>query len=483
MNNKDLIKHTTIENSKRVKIAEQRAVSWILNNPEEVIKTAIFSEDLFTTEDYKQIYVAVRDLVNENVPVTPIAIVQKIADTTELSISDITSLSKIKNDHKNIDDVIKDLNSTALQVKASTMALGLAEDLLRTDITKDEIDAKVMEILTNASLSQSEKGEKFQSLKEWLIAYREKFLKRKGKKQYPFGDPLLDKAIVRGAEPGSIGIFSATTGMGKTTVVKKIQKDLEKINVPVLWISLEMTGESQMDRKLAEKYNIPFEDLTNPTDPLIYQKILDIIDQEIKDSETNRDVAFSDNPTWDFSKLRQAIIEFQKKTGSDYCVVIIDLLTMLVEFCRVRNGMNFAQSIEVSMNLLSALAKETNSHIIGTVQFGRKADSVKIMDFDDIPYTRPSLNDLKNSNALAERARYVIGLHRPKAYAEKYLADKEETKEMEDIIYYMVLKQNEGPTPTLQYLFDPKYFSINPIGSDTSLNEKAEVPEAENHMV
>lgn len=476
---------TLITNSSRVKIAEQRALSYILNNPKEAVNSAVFNEDSFVTQDYKEVYKAVELLINQGAEVSNISIIQKIADKSTLSVTDLKNLSLIKNPSDNLKDVIEDLNTSKIKKEASRLAQDLSRDLLKTELKVEDIEAKALEILTNVSRIEDEKTQAVLSWKEWLLSYREKFKQRQGKKQYPFGDPLLDKAIVRGAEPGTVGIISATTGMGKTTVVKYLQKCLENVGVNCLWLSLEMSGASQMDRKLSEKHKIPFDIISNPTDPQEFNKILDIIDQEIKEADENDTLGFSDRPSWNLAKLRQAIVEFLKRHRASYCVVIIDLLTMLDDFCKVKPGLNFAQSIELCMNLLSALAKETNTHIIGTVQFGRKADSVKIMDFDDIEYTKPSLNDLKNSNGLAERSRYVLGLHRPKAYAEKYLSNKEETKEMEDIISLMVLKQNEGPTPTLSYLFDPSTFTISPISTGYSNQDTQEIeqPESENHMV
>lgn len=451
----------SIKNSKRIQIAEQRALSFILNKPEEALN--FLTEDSFIQQRSKDLFLAIKSLVNDKVELSELAVCQRVVDKVpDISIEEIKKIKAISQT-ENLADVFKDLQKATIQSKAAEEALILAQDFLSSDLNKDNLDEKVMSLLHKIDQINSDSLTRFQSLKEWLVNYQQKFHERQGKKQYPFGDVLMDKWITRGAAPGTIGIISASTGMGKSTVVEHIQSSLEELNVPSLLISLEMPGESLMDRRISSKYKIPFADIANPVDPDTFEKIDKIVENEIRQSDGNTIVGFSDLPHWNISQLRTAVTEFMKGCGADYCVVIIDLLTMLEEFCSARPGMNFAQSIEVSMNLMNALAKELNIHIIGTVQFGRKADSVKITDFDDISLTKPSLNDLKNSNAIAERSRYVIGLHRPLKYAETYLNDRPETQEMEDLIEFMVLKQNEGKTGSFYELFDPTYFTLAPV--------------------
>ncbi len=479
---------TNINDSQKVFIAEKRALSWILNNTQEAFENMAFDKEDFVHEDYQQVFLAIENLYTSKLPISHLGIVQQLADVSQIGVNDLKNIEALEktSNISSLEDVTKELNIAKLKNKAYAKSRALADLVLNPKLSKSEIDDKIMDIVSTISLIDTDnpKKSKLQTLEEWLVDYREKFQNRKGKKQYPFGDFLMDKAIIRGAAPGTVGIISATTGMGKSTVVQYLQSCLEKVGVPSTLISLEMSGESQMDRRLADKYKIPFSVIANPTDTQDFLKISEIIENEIVQAKDNKTVMFSEDPTWTLADIRKETKQFQKKIGQEYCVIIIDLLTMLKEFTETRPGLNFAQSIEVSMNQLNALAKELNVHFIGTVQFGRKADSVKIMDYDDIQHCRPSLNDLKNSNALAERARYTIGLFRAKHYADRYLSNNDETQKMEDLIEFMVLKQNEGPVGSFSYLFDPETFTVVPVlGAESGEIKASTIEDVEDLMV
>lgn len=129
-----------------------------------------------------------------------------------------------------------------------------------------------------------------------------------------------------------------------------------------------------------------------------------------------------------------------------------------------KNGKSVANSYEEAMNILNALAKSENVHIMGVVQFNRNADSYKISTLEDLDIMRPSLNDIKNSHAIAERSRVVLSAFRKKYYADRYLTHIPEAAELADIMEIQVLKNSSGMVGTLlKYMFEGTFFRLTPM--------------------
>jgi replicative DNA helicase len=466
--------------SKRINLAETRLLSLIMADPKWIQDSRI-DESIFVHKIPKTLFNAIKELVEQNATVTCHSILEKVIDYDigiDLALIENIKVINTKDNTSSIDDILADLKKASKMLELSEKSQKISDSLNDASFDLDQIGVQVEDFVQDFSDLNTSQGTKIISLEEWLVNYKEKFEKRKDGKQYPFGDPLLDKFIIKGAAPGSVGILSSTTGMGKTTTVAYLQQCFESKGVPSLFLSLEMSDEDMMDRKISSKHKIPFTNVANPPTHNDFVAIERVIDQDIQESKTIQNFGFSDSPSWDLLNLRKEAVAFQQKIGQKYFVLFVDLLSMLKEFTESKAGLNFAQSIEIAMNKLNALAKELGIHIIGTVQFGRKADSVKIMDFDDIEYCKPTLNDLKNANAIAERARYVIGLFRRKAYAEKYLPDREETKKLEDIIDLMILKQNQGPTGILHYLFNSEFFTLTPVLTEDTEKAVKEIDKA-----
>lgn len=461
---------SNLNSSNRLNIASQRMLSYLSSHPKE-LESGLITSDLFLNDNFKVLFQAMEDLYNEGQPITSLTLTQRVSDSIpEYNVDTIEAILNTQDETLAIDDALKDIKKANNQHKAASTAFELYEKLNNLNCNDDDITLNLFNLTEELEYIKNNKEYKFDSVIEWAQKYEDNYSSRKDKKQYPFGDVFLDKNILRGAAPGTIGVVAAATGMGKSTFVGKLARNFESAEVPCLLLSLEMSGESQFDRRLSAKHRIAFQDVINPQDPTIYNNVIRAVEEE-KLEATHSTLAFSDLPRWDMLSLKKAIIDFKNTQRTDYAVVIIDLLTMLDEFCKVRNGLNFAQSIEISMNMLNALAKELNIHIIGTVQFGRSADKVKIKSVEDVENCRPSLNDLKNSNAIAERSRYVIGLFRRKHYLNIWLPEDEDVKGMDDIIECLLMKQNDGPLAVGKYLFDPTYMDCYYVNNEFNNEE------------
>jgi len=134
---------------------------------------------------------------------------------------------------------------------------------------------------------------------------------------------------------------------------------------------------------------------------------------------------------------------------------------MIKDFAKHSNK-NQAAQYEEAMNEIHFIAKRTNCHIIGVVQARRPQEKVRINDIEQLTRFRPGKEELKNSGAMDERSRIILGVFRPLHFARIYIPDNPEVSNMEDYMEISILKQNMGALNRIEYLFDPNQYKLVP---------------------
>lgn len=274
--------------------------------------------------------------------------------------------------------------------------------------------------------------------------YRNTFKDRLTKTRRKFHWDPLDRIIVDGPSEGHGGIIAGSTGMGKSALCINILDHLIDADVPCMYFPIEMGKENSVDRIISKRTKIPYSDLVNPS-PEHFESTMQVIEEELKRFSVHSNFALCDDPSIDIAKLRKYIKQFQDKLeaeGKDrYCVILIDLITMISEFYMTESSM--AQGIEKAINMLDILAKQLGFHYVGVVQLNRTVEQDKVTSIQSIDKLKPTRASVKNSNALLERARYMISIFRPKYFADLYLSE-EEAGTIRDIAEVAVMKQNNG---------------------------------------
>lgn len=450
-------------------IAEYRLLNALCLNPS---KAAEIDREVFIHETCKDTYDAVEKLVSSNIPVTKNAVFQDAsARNLNVTAEFIQAVMNINSD-PNVD--IKDSVKMLEDAKQSISALQDIEKVRKlvneNPLRDDNVNDKISSLLSSAqtSLAPFVKKQRVQTFTEVKEAYLENFDKRKNGKQYCFGDPIMDKAVKYGPAPGEGGLIAAATGMGKSAWCLNLINRSVNNRIPLMYYSLEMGEIDTFDRFMALRSNVDIDTFVSPKDEEEWQMTRDLISQQFKALEDNKNFRFSESANVSLPQIRQDVLKFYQETDNDYCIVVFDLLSMVKDFMMTdRDGLNFAQGIEVAINKLNAMAKELNFHYIAVLQMNRKSEDGKISDLDDIEQFRPQRNQIKNAGAFLERVRWAVGLFRPKYYAETYIAEKELWEDMTDYCEVIMLKQNNGRTGLLgEYLFDPGTMSMTPVVDD-----------------
>ena len=453
----------TIQSSSAVLLAEERLLNYIWLKPD-LLDSEDYDENLFI-HDVCTIAKTIDYMTKNGVPLDALALYNEAAkidmSVNKNTIDSIIALNNVPSDY------IKDITDFLRSIKKSIKSLEYidkARGILSSNVTltpelikelKDNFEQAESEIL-----AFDDKTGQVITLKEWGDHWEEEFKKRENGKQYFFNEPVMDDMVVDGPIPGTGGLVVAGSGMGKSTFVLKLVNGFINSGVPCIFFSLEMGEISTYDRLLSSRLQIPYSEIVNPSDEETYSSILAAVEQERQSLDQNQFFRFCENATIDLNYIKKEIIKFQESIGQRYCIVVIDLITMVQDFVSARNGLGLAQTIEVAINKMNALSKELGIHYIGTAQLNRSGETANVVDIEDINRLRPTRAQVKNSGALLERCRYVVSLFRKKFFIDQYFPDDEEAQAEDDLVEVSMLKQNNGQCKRMYESFNGECFTL-----------------------
>lgn len=448
-----------------IQIAELRLLRNLWANPN-LLDSQEYSDDLFCSNFCKTISNSIDTLTRNGTPLTTDALYMESARNDSSITRDL--IKSITESTSESGEYITDIVQVLKDYKRSTAALdyldNIKEILSKNNVlTKDLIDElrEKFDAAEEQVLSvDNDSVKRIMDLKEWGDQWMEDYKLRTNGKRYYFNEPVLDELVVDGPAPGTGGLLVAQSGMGKSTMVLKLVNSFINAGIPCMFFSLEMGSIATYDRLLANRLQIPYTEIVNPSDTETHQAILEQVQQERQFLDQNKLFRFCEDANVSISDLKKAIIKFQEQIGQRYCIVVLDLITMIQDFATTKSGLGMPQTIELAINKMNALSKELGIHYIGTAQLNRSGESTSVTDPEDVLRFRPSRHQVKNSSALLERCRYVVSLFRKKYYLEQYFGDDEEIMECDDIVELQILKQNNGKTPRRCELFDGSTFSM-----------------------
>ena len=463
------------DNEEYLVIAEVRALRYIMQFPEHRHE---FRPSMFIHKTARLLYESIHELVGEGQSLSPSSIAQvvnkKDSKLTLPSVKDLLFTGEqetfVEVDHKLL---LKDLESSEVRARIhkelEKAVSRITEPSVPDEQFFDEVGKHLVAAQTEA-LNRS--GSPLITLKKGYERYEEDLAERERGNLPNSGDMLLDSALVRRTAGGQMITLAGATGSGKSLYILNLMNGFIELDIPAIYITLEMDMISTLDRLSALRTRTPISDWYEADKIVNLRRKL----KEDTDYLNGKDLRFEivEDPSLSLADVNAIIGEFRSKYQiplNQRVVVGIDLVTMLKDYTSGSNkGYSMAGNYEVAANVQNAIAKLQNVCFINTVQYNRDADNVPIETFQDLQRTRPSLNNIKNGAAIGERSRVVLSIWRPYYYATRYLPDLEETRNMEDIMYVQVLKQNQGDVGMqLAYRFNGSHGEVLPT-RDENLN-------------
>ncbi len=244
-------------------------------------------------------------------------------------------------------------------------------------------------------------------------------------------------SLTQGFQKSDLIIIAGRPSMGKTalglTVTLNIIKNSKS---PVLFFSLEMSKEQIMYRLLAMEANINQMQLRNgqlfKNDWIKLNAIIKIISKLPLFIDDTPDLSIQDIR----SKIKTIIFE-QAQIG----LIIIDYL-QLMKSSRLKSETRVEELSQITRSLKN-IAREFNIPIIALSQLSRNVEN----RIDK----KPILSDLRESGSIEQDADLVLMLYRNKYPSPGKLDD-----EISSSTELIIAKQRNGPTGTIQLMFDTK---------------------------
>lgn len=446
-------------------VAEYRLLNALIHNSAYRNDSRIYDE-MFLHETAKSLYHAILRLDQDEIPLSEASLLQA-GNEIDYSVTKaiVDAVYNIDVGASTLDDIIVTLSAEKTRVAVAAKLRELQKVIDKSGaLNQEEIVRHLFDV--DLLLKQGGIQSPLKDFAQWSDQYIDELRQRATGKTYPYGDELLDNELLKGAYPGAITTLAASTGQGKSSYVLNIVNSLINMNVPCIYVTLEMSAIDTYDRLISLRRRIPLHDLYSH-DAATINSIITVVEEERRELQNNKNFYLVDEPSLSLARLRALVKEFKQRTKNEYVLVFVDLATQLRDFTKSSSGMNLANSIEVAMNEANAIAKELGIHFVFVVQFNRDADNYKVSTLEDLEVLRPSLNNIKNSQAIAERSRVVLGAFRKKYYADKFLQHIPEAAELADIMEIQILKSsNSAVGKILKYYFDGAFYSITAMLDD-----------------
>lgn len=241
------------------------------------------------------------------------------------------------------------------------------------------------------------------------------------------GFPTLDERLTEGFLPKKITVMAGFTGMAKSTVAVNMAHRISVTGIGTAIFSMESTTVSLYDKVISTLTQIPLIRLKKEADKLTgdeHKRIAGAVGDL-----TTLPILINDQPTINIQGILYQLQSAYRR-GYDPRVIFIDLFGK-VDDVDTSDGSNLAQKIQRECKMMRVLAKNLDVHFVLIVQIGRqgygkgKLGNIK----------RPTLIDIKNSNAFAEECDIALLLHRNSYYRPELT---------EDILEIDVAKQRDG---------------------------------------
>jgi replicative DNA helicase len=240
-------------------------------------------------------------------------------------------------------------------------------------------------------------------------------------------------SLIQGFQKSDLIIIAGRPSIGKTAFCLSLGINVIKYSkTPILLFSLEMSKEQIMYRLLGMETNINQMRLRSGklyrTDWVKLSKVIKILSKLPFFIDDTGDLSIQDIR----SKIRTILFE-QNNIG----LVMIDYL-QLMQSPKLKSD-NRAYELSQITRSLKNIAREFNVPIIALSQLSRNVEN----RIDK----KPLLSDLRESGSIEQDADLVLMLHKTNKH------NLDETILLTDLI---VAKQRNGPTGSLQLLFDKK---------------------------
>jgi len=434
------------------KEAEQSVIGSILSSSH-ALSTAceILKPDDFYFSQNKEIFSAVMELFNENIPVDVVTVSERLNLHDKLEvIGGVPYLSSLiinvptTGNVEYYAKIIKDKASLRRLIYKAQSILSMAYD--EADLTERIID-KSEQLILDVSSAQDQSD--IVHIKDIMMSAYDDMVQNSLNKGnvtgVSTGFNYMNNAT-GGLHGGELIIVAGRPGMGKSSFAVNIAENAAiNENVPVAIFNLEMPksmivnriicSQALVDSQAVRKGDFKIED---------WQQICSVLDKL-----SAAPIYIDDSSSITVSEIRAKCRRL--KQTKNLGLVVIDYLQLMQGSGRTDSRQ---QEISEISRSLKVLAKELDVPVIALSQLSRTSESRSDK--------RPMLSDLRESGAIEQDADVVIFLYRDEYY-NKDSADK-------NIAEVIIAKQRSGSTGTFKLGWQGRYTKF--VNIDYTVDEQ-----------
>lgn len=413
----------------------------------------VITETDFQGKDHQIIFESMSELVNENKPLDPLTVSEKLDNSN--------NLNRVGGKNYLIELATSTPSAANLEAYAEIIRQrSISRKLMQanseiTDLINNPQGQNGEELLDHAerlifSLNDetSQNDSSLQSMKELIPSTMDRLHELSNKKGGLIGSSTgftdLDKKL-QGIQNGDLIIVAGRPSMGKTSFAMNIAENVltnDDTDGAVLIFSLEMPGESLTTRMLSGMSKL---DQQNVRSGMLRDDQLKIL---LKEGERlkNLPLWIDDSSLLTPMELRAKARRLARSEGG-LSLIVVDYLQLMQLPTSAENRVN--QISEIS-RALKSLAKELDVPVIALSQLNRAVEQR--------PNKRPIMADLRDSGAIEQDADVILFIYRDEVYNE----DSEQGNKAEIIIG----KQRNGPIGTVHLTFLKEYTRFENFSND-----------------
>jgi len=431
--------------------AEQSVLGSLMRFPEQFnAVAALISADDFSTPTHALLFRAMSEQVRSGRPIDPISLVDVLGEKVDLGyVMELAEKSYAR----------QALVDHAMIVRNHSVRRGLVSygeeisSAVAQENDVEEVIARAQKGLTIVS-SRLQNGKSGLSYGEMMPRYlgllKERALKEDGITGLATGFRGLD-AMTAGLQPEDFVVLGGRPSMGKTSLAMNILENVALQGNRCMVFSMEMPGESLLQRSFASIGRIDQNSLKRGQ---LTANEMDRLEQATR-TLTQLDILIDDTPALSIAALSARAHEAHRVKPLK--LLVVDYLQLM----QVSGGTNRTEGISEISRGLKTLTKELKCPVIALSQLNRS--------LEQRPNKRPVNSDLRDSGAIEQDGDIIVFVYRDEVY-EPESPDKGWAE-------MIVTKNRNGPIGTAKTRFIGKYTRFE----DEDMRDMYEVAISEVH--
>ncbi|AYK08889.1 replicative DNA helicase [Brevibacillus laterosporus] len=432
--------------------AEQAVIGSILKEPAiiEKVLERIDHESLYQPL-HKKILKAMTELFETGTKIDILTVTTKLAsDNLFISAGSSVYLTDLQGSIASAETINYHIGIVAEQAKRRKL-IRLGEQLQKDGYSNEDIDA----VLANLDNAKAEIEPSIQSqgfkhagevVKESYAAIEKVSMFKGQMTGIPSGYVDIDK-MTAGLNKSDLIIWAARPSVGKTALALNVGQNVAiRSKEPVAIFSLEMSAPQLVTRMICAEGMI---DASRIRSGLLEENDWQKLTMAIG-TISKAPIYIDDTAAVTTADIRRRCKKLQQEKGLG--LILIDYLQLL----RGKGG-NRQEEVSSISRELKSIARELDVPIIALSQLSRSVEQRQDK--------RPMMSDLRESGSLEQDADLVAFLYRDDYY--------NKDSESKNIVEFIVAKQRNGPTGTVELVFLKEYNKFSNIARQLSMDDPA----------